>query len=111
MKVIAPVLAALLLAACATPAFWTKSGASRGTLADDTERCYKEALSDAYPSASPRTDSSSTAPGLATPRTTPPPQLWTRAPRDIGFEHFDERLRYERCMAVQGYQATRSPRS
>ena len=41
------------------------------------------------------------------PRTEPPPKLWERAPRDAGFERYDEQLRNERCMRVRGWEPAR----
>jgi hypothetical protein len=108
MKALAPLTLVLLLAACATPSYWTKPGATRPVLAHDTEACYRAALSSAdYPSALSQPAPSPTTPSPATARSTPPSELWTRAPRDAGFERFDERLRYEKCMADLGYQTTR----
>ncbi len=104
MKALTPVLAALLLAGCATPSFWTKPGATRPVLVRDTEACYHAALATDYPSALSRP---TPPPAVATPRDAPPPALWTRAPHAVGFERFDERLRYDKCMADLGYRTTR----
>lgn len=106
MKALAPVTLALLLAACATPPYWTKPGADRLVLADDTEACYWAALASTdWPSALLRAPASPDTPGLAL--AAPPPELWNRAPRKVGFDRFDERWRYEKCMADLGYQTTR----
>lgn len=104
MKALTPVLATLLLAGCATPSFWTKPDATRPVLARDTEACYHAALATDYPSA---LSQAAAPPAAATPRDVPPPALWTRAPHEVGFERFDERLRYEKCMADLGYRTTR----
>ncbi|HEV8473368.1 MAG TPA: hypothetical protein VGR82_11390 [Methylomirabilota bacterium] len=102
----ATVVPVLLLAACATPMYWTKPGATRTVLVDDTEACYRIALlSTDSPSALAR-EAGSTS-GLRMPLSAPPPELWNRAPREVGFERFDERLRYEKCMTDLGYRPTR----
>jgi len=106
MKTLAAVIPVLLLAACATPPYWTKAGATRLVLADDTEACYWTALQATdSPSALARESGSTSA--LGVPLSTPPPELWDRAPREVGFERFDERLRYEKCMTDLGYRPTR----
>jgi len=104
MKAFTSVLAALLLAGCATPSFWAKPGATRPVLARDTGACYRAALATDYPSA---LSQPTAPPAVSTPRDVPPPRLWTRAPHEVGFERFDERLRYEKCMADLGYRTTR----
>jgi hypothetical protein len=106
MKVIA---LALVLAACATPykdpqAYWTRPAATLPELADEAGSCYRTSLDADTPSAFP---SGSAGPRLL-PRTEPPPKLWEREPRQAGFEHFDEQLRYERCMRVRGWRPARS---
>ena len=104
MKALTPVLATLLLFGCATPSYWTKPGATRPVLARDTEACYQAALPADYPSA---LSQPTAPPAAAAPRDLPPPGLWRRAPHEVGFERFDERLRYEKCMADLGYRTTR----
>jgi hypothetical protein len=106
MKTLATIILVLLLAACATPPYWTKPGVTRPVLADDTTACYWAALgSTESPSALSRPTGSTSTSGL--PLSVPPPELWNRAPREVGFERFDERLRYEKCMADLGYRTTR----
>ena len=108
MRPISLIAALVALTACATPyqdpkAFWTRPAATLPELADESTACYRSALDPDMPSAFPGT--SPTNPLL--PRSTPPTKLWERAPRDVAFEHFDEQLRYERCMRVRGWTPAR----
>jgi len=87
-----------------TTAYWDRPGAGLSDVASESEACYQTAILDESPAA------------LATnvgrppllPRTEPPPKLWKRAPREAGLEHFDEQLRYERCMRQRGWRAVRA---
>jgi hypothetical protein len=106
MRVIRLISLALVLTACATPywdpkAYWTRPAATLPVLAEESEACYRASLDPESPSAFPGSGSGSTL----LPRTQPPPKLWERAPREAGFERFDEQLRYERCMRVRGWRA------
>jgi hypothetical protein len=108
MRAITLIAATLVLAACATPykdpkAFWTRPDATLPELADESEACYRAALDAEAPSAFP-----GSAGPLLLPRTQPPPKLWERAPREAGFERYEEQLRYERCMRVRGWRAQRT---
>ena len=109
MRVISLIATTLVLTACATAyhdprAYWTRPAATLPELAQESEACYRSALDTDLPAAFP------SARGGATllPRTQPPPRLWERAPRDAGFERFDEQLRYERCMRERGWVAVGS---
>jgi hypothetical protein len=87
-----------LLAGC-TNAYWDRPGASLPALVRESDTCYRDAVDLDAPSALPST---ATGPGLL-PRSTPPPKLWTRPPREASLERFDEQLRYERCMVARGW--------
>jgi hypothetical protein len=102
MKIV--VLAALvgLTAGCATPtAYWDRPGARLPELATQSEGCYREAVAEESPSASPASEPS--AGGRVLLRSEPPPALWKRAPRQAAFERYDEQARYERCMRERGW--------
>jgi hypothetical protein len=97
----------LLLAAC-TPrayrdlgAYWSRPGSTLPQLAGEADRCYRAAIEPGTTATVAEGD-----PRLL-PRTEPPPGLWRRSPRQAGFEHFDEQLRYEQCMQRQGWEAAR----
>lgn len=95
----------LLVAGCATaPPYWSRPGAHRTQLIDESEACYRTALGDEFPSALP---GPGTGPRLL-PRSEPPPEVWTLAPRRSGLARFDEQLRYERCMRERGWAAGRT---
>ena len=114
-------LAALILifASCTTATtYWSRPGAEFQDLASESHACYASAVGGESPSASPalapraeQNPATSTAPvprgGRLLPSTEPPPKLWARAPRDAGFERFDEQQRYERCMQQRGWRPTR----
>lgn len=113
MRVISLIAVTLAVTACATAytdprAYWGRPDATLPQLADEAEACYRAALDAETPSAFPAPVS---GPRLL-PRTEPPPKLWERAPRQAGFEKFDEQLRFERCMRVRGWrpQRTEAPR-
>jgi hypothetical protein len=89
----------LLTAGCST-VYWDRPGARLPDLAFESQSCYEAALASESPSALAVTSGS---PSLL-PRTKPPPALWKRAPRQAGFERFDEQVRYERCMRARGWQ-------
>ena len=106
IKFIAPML---IVGACATPyhdprAFWTRPDATLPVLADESAACFRASLDPDMPSAFPSPPS---GPRLL-PRTEPPPRLWERAPREAGFERFDEQLRYDRCMRLRGWTPART---
>ena len=108
MRITMLIAAIAALSACATPywdpkAYWTRPDSTLPVLAEESEACYRAALDPHMPAAFPGTGAAS--PTL--PRSTPPPRIWERAPRDVTFERFDEQLRYERCMRVRGWQARR----
>jgi hypothetical protein len=110
MRIIKLVAMTLILAACATPywdpkAYWTRPDATLPVLAEESGSCYRASLEPESPSAFPATGAT---PSTLLPRSTPPPKLWERAPREAGFEHFDEQLRYERCMRVRGWRAVKT---
>lgn len=104
MHLISLLAATVVLAGCTT-AYWGRPNASLPVLAEESEACYHTALAEDSPSASPRPDAS----GALLPSSEPPPKLWTRTPREAGFLRFDEQLRYERCMTARGWEARRSP--
>ena len=87
-----------LLAGC-TSAYWDRPGATLPVLARESEGCYRDAVDMEAPAALP---GPSGGPRLL-PRSTPPPKLWARAPRQASLEHFDEQMRYERCMVARGW--------
>ena len=94
------VLAGLIAGCATTTAYWDRPGASLPQVASESEACYRASLDEDSPSALP---ASASSPRLL-PRSEPPPALWTRAPRQAAFEHFDEQLRYERCMRLRGWE-------
>ena len=96
------------LSACATAysdpkTYWTRPDATLPVLAEEADACYRAALDPESPSAFPGTGPAN--PML--PRTTPPPKLWERAPREASFERFEEQLKYERCMRIRGWEPRR----
>jgi hypothetical protein len=107
----------LIFAGCTTTtSYWSRPGAELQDLASESHSCYAAAVGADSPSASPalraeQNPAASTAPvprgGRLLPSTEPPPKLWARAPRDAGFERFDEQQRYERCMQQRGWRPTR----
>lgn len=94
------------LAAGCTTAFWDRPGATRLTLAEDTEGCYRRAVDAQWPAALP--GGRVGQPGVRADQ--PPPALWRRSPDQAGFGTFDEQQRYERCMRELGYRSTRPSR-
>jgi hypothetical protein len=109
MRTIKLIAIALVLTACATAyrdpkAYWTRPDASLPVLADESTACYRAALEGESPAAF----ATSPAGPRLLPRTEPPPKLWEREPRQAGFEHFEEQLRYERCMRVRGWHPART---
>jgi hypothetical protein len=108
MRIIILVAAIVGLCACSTAdwspnAYWTRPEATLTVLAGESEACYRSALDPEMPSAFPGTSPEN--PVL--PRTTPPPKLWELAPRQVAFEHFEEQLKYERCMRLRGWESRR----
>jgi hypothetical protein len=108
MRAISLIATTLVLAACTTAyhdpkAYWGRPKATLPELAQESEACYRSSLDQEAPAAFP--GSGPANPLL--PRTQPPPKLWDRAPREAGFERFDEQARYERCMRVRGWQHSR----
>jgi hypothetical protein len=102
MRLVFLTLLAGLTAGCAsTTAYWDRPGSNLSQLASESEACYRGAVGEESPSASPASESASAVRLL--PRSDPPPALWKRAPRQAGFERFDEQLRYERCMRERGW--------
>jgi hypothetical protein len=102
MRAVGLITMTIVLAGC-TSAYWDRPGATLPDLAHESEACYQAALDPETPAAFP--GSGPANPLL--PRTQPPPKLWTRAPRDAGFERFDEQARYERCMEMRGWVPAR----
>ena len=98
-------LAAVAVAGCTT-AFWDRPGATRSSLADDTETCYRRAVDMPSPAALP----GGMGPGPRIPPDQPPPALWRRSPGEAGFVTFDQEQRFERCMRELGYRSTRPTR-
>jgi hypothetical protein len=94
---------ALVLSGCTT-AYWDRPGAQLPDLASESEACYQAALDPEMPAAFPAKGATE----RLLPRTEPPPVLWTRTPRQAAFEHFDEQLRYERCMRARGWQPVKA---
>jgi hypothetical protein len=103
MRTLVLTVLAGLLAGC-TNAYWARAGATLPDLANESDACYRASIEADAPSALP---GPSGAPRLL-PRTTPPPRLWQRAPREAAFERYDEQLRYERCMASRGWEPARA---
>jgi hypothetical protein len=104
MRAIIVTLVVGLTAGCSTTmAYWYRPGATLSEVAAESDSCYQASLDLESPSAFP----SGKGPRLL-PRTTPPPRLWARAPRDAALERFDEQLRYERCMRDRGWVPTGS---
>lgn len=103
MKPFMLVVLAGLITGC-TNAYWARSGATLPDLVRESENCYRAALEVEAPSALP---GPSGQPRLL-PRTTPPPNLWQRPPRQAAFETFDGQLRYERCMSARGWESART---
>jgi hypothetical protein len=93
---------ALVLSGCTT-AYWDRPGAQLPDLASESHACYQAALNPETPAAFPAKGATE----RLLPRSEPPPALWTRAPRDAAFEHFDEQLRYDRCMRALGWKPAR----
>jgi hypothetical protein len=102
MKVFMVAVLAGLIGGC-TSTYWTRPGTSLPELASESHACYQASLDSDAPSS---LLGPSGRPRLL-PRSTPPPMLWKRAPRDAGFERFDEQLRYERCMRALGWAPAR----
>jgi hypothetical protein len=96
-------VAALLLGGCTT-AFWDQSGATRLSVARDSEACYRQALGASYPAALP---GPARPPGSAVPAVEPPPALWRRSPAQAALPSFEAEQRYAHCMRERGYWATR----
>lgn len=94
---------ALVLSGC-TNAYWHRPGGELPDLASESEACYQAALDPEMPAAFPAKGATE----RLLPRTEPPPELWKRAPREAAFEHFDEQLRFERCMRSRGWQPARA---
>ena len=104
MKIFILVLLAGVLGGCAgkgavMTAYWSRPGATLPDLASESDTCYQAAVDMAEPSALP----CPTGGPKLIPRVTPPPKLWSRLPREAGFERFDEQLKYERCMTARGW--------
>lgn len=109
MKILILTVLAGLLAGCAGKpaylnAYWSRPGGSLQVLASESDTCYQAALDFEAPSALP----GPTGGPRLLPRSTPPPRLWARAPRNAGFERFDEQLKYERCMQARGWEAAKA---
>jgi len=98
------VLAGLLAGCATTTAYWDRPGATLSQVAGESATCYRASLDEDSPSAFPGAGSSV----RLLPRSEPPPALWTRAPRQAAFEHFDEQQRYDRCMRLRGWVPVRS---
>jgi hypothetical protein len=98
-KIILVVLAGFLVGCGTTTAYWDRPGANLSQVASESEACYRAAVDDDSPSALATTESSV----RLLPRSDPPPALWKRAPRQAGFERFDDQSRYERCMRQRGW--------
>ena len=97
----------LILAGCTSTTYWSRPGAGLQDLAGESHACYVAAVGggdqpSAFAAPAPHGG------GRLLPSTEPPPKLWARAPRQAGFERFDEQLRYERCMARLGWRPTRA---
>jgi hypothetical protein len=104
MKIVILVLLAGVLGGCAgkgavMTAYWSRPGATLPDLASESDACYQAAVDLEAPSALP----GPTGGPRLLPRSMPPPKLWSRLPRDAGFERFDEQLKYERCMTARGW--------
>jgi hypothetical protein len=103
MKTLILAVLAGLLAGC-TNAYWSRPGSTLPVLASESDTCYRASLDVDAPSALP---GPAGRPRLL-PRSTPPPKLWQRAPREAAFERYDEQLRYERCMVSRGWEPARA---
>jgi hypothetical protein len=103
MRTLVLVILAGLVTGCAN-AYWARPGATLPDLVRESDGCYRAALEVEAPSALP---GPSGEPRLL-PRTTPPPKLWQRPPRQAAFETFDGQLRYERCMHTRGWVSART---
>jgi hypothetical protein len=99
--IVLTVLAGLTAGCGSTTAYWDRPGSNLSQLASESEACYRGAIGEESPSAFPA--SAPATGGTLLPRSEPPPALWKRAPRQAGFERFDEQLRYERCMRERGW--------
>jgi hypothetical protein len=99
MRIIILTVLAGLAAGCTT-VYWDRPGATLSQVASESETCYRASLDEESPSAF--AGSGDSGPRLL-PRSEPPPALWKRAPRQAAFEHFDEQMRYERCMRGRGW--------
>jgi hypothetical protein len=102
MRTLVLIALAGLCTSC-TSTYWARPGASLAELASESDACYAAAIDIDAPAALP---GPSGGPRLL-PRSTPPPRLWARAPRQAAFEHFHEQLAYDRCMRVQGWEPAR----
>jgi hypothetical protein len=99
MRAIIVTLLAGLTAGCAvTTSYWQRPGATLSDVATDSESCYQTSLDFESPSAFPSGNGA-----RLLPRTTPPPRLWARPPRQAALERFDEQMRYEHCMRDRGW--------
>ncbi len=102
MRTLVVSIVAVLVAGCTSTSmgpYWSRAGATRAQLIDESGKCYRASIDDDYPAALPGPGSTS----RLLPRSEPPPALWTRAPRQAGLERFDEQQRYERCMSAHGW--------
>jgi hypothetical protein len=103
MNALVLILLAGLVAGC-TNAYWARPGARLPDLVSESEGCYRGSLAVEAPSAL----AGPTGQPRLLSRTTPPPRLWQRAPRQAAFATFEEQLRYERCMQARGWQRARA---
>jgi len=102
MRTLIVSIVAVLVAGCTSASmgpYWSRAGATRAQLIDESGKCYRDSIDDNYPAMLPGPGSTS----RLLPRSEPPPALWTRAPRQAGLERFDEQQRYERCMSAHGW--------
>ena len=104
MRTLIVSIVAILLAGCTSMGpYWSRAGASRAQLIDESGNCYRASIDDDAPAALPGPNPTS----RLLPRSEPPPALWTRAPRQAGLGRFDEQQRYERCMHARGWNPAR----
>ncbi len=105
MRTLIVSIVAVLVAGCTSMGpYWSRAGATRAQLIDESGMCYRASIDDVYPAALAGSGSTS----RLLPRSEPPPMLWNLPPRRAGLGRFDEQQRYERCLHARGWVPSRA---